>query len=234
MAEFIVVHSIKVAKDFTPETFGRLTTIGPWFSVRSSSGYRKYSQVCVCSCGNTSVHTCSDLRRGDTKSCGCLGDENRGLQKQRATTHGMSGTPEHLTWKRMVKRCYNKNCPDYPDYGGRGISVHPDWRVKGTGFQAFFDCMGPKPTPEHSIDRYPNPNGNYEPGNVRWATIDEQARNKRNNVFLTCNGKTQCAEDWAKELGMQQQTMQRRLARGWTAEEAILTPVRKTKKHGII
>jgi hypothetical protein len=90
--------------------------------------------------------------------------------------HGLIHTPEYRAWGAMKTRCLNPNYPDYPNWGGRGITVYEPWI---TDFMAFYQYMGQRPSPTHSIDRYPNPNGNYEPGNVRWATKQEQSENRR-------------------------------------------------------
>ena len=99
----------------------------------------------------------------------------------------------------MKKRCSVSTDPEYPRYGGRGISVCKEWR---DSFLAFLRDMGEKPK-GLSLDRIDN-NGNYEPSNCRWATLFQQNRNRRDNRFLTHEGRTQCLGDWAKELGMDQ------------------------------
>lgn len=88
----------------------------------------------------------------------------------------MSNTPEHRVWRGMQERCYNARRQDWPDYGGRGITVCDRWR---DSFETFLADMGPRPSPKHSVDRIDNAKG-YEPGNCRWATATEQARNRRN------------------------------------------------------
>src|SRR5262245_33615736 len=89
-------------------------------------------------------------------------------------------------WRGMIRRCENPNDSRYEDYGARGISVCARWR---DSFEAFAEDMGPRPSPDHSIDRYPNNNGNYEPGNCRWATQKQQARNMRTNRRLKFRSK---------------------------------------------
>lgn len=152
--------------------FGRLTAIR---RVRKGPSRSGWIWFCVCECGGSKEVLVAHLRNGAVKSCGCLIVENaQGL----FTTHGATGTPEHGIWKALVRRCHNPNVKDYPNYGGRGITVFADWMGDG-GFQKFTSYMGARPSPRHSIDRYPNPNGNYAPGNVRWATPKEQAANTR-------------------------------------------------------
>lgn len=222
MSDYIVIHGTRIAKDFIPETFGRLTTIGPRFMLPyGTQGKKAPAQVCQCSCnGGYTVTRVSSLKTGLAKSCGCLLKEKTAAIGRMNKKHGMYGTTEYKSWQGMKSRCNNNRHHAYSDYGGRGISVHPDWDNPENGFQKFYDYMGPKPTPEHEIER-DNVNGNYEPGNVRWATVDEQARNKRNNVSVTYNGKTQCLAAWAEELGIKDGTLRDRLQRGWSVEKAL-------------
>lgn len=127
-------------------------------------------------------------------------------------------------WGRMVQRCINPNARDYPMYGGRGVTVCDRWRTLAN----FIADVGPRPTRQHSIDRYPDKNGNYEPGNVRWATPTEQANNTRRNRLLTAFGKTQTMAQWARETGITQDALEQRLRTlQWPIERALTTPNRK-------
>ena len=117
--------------------------------------------------------------------------------------------PEYWVWRRMRRRCYEPGHKSYPDYGGRGIKVCPEWRHD---FEEFYLYVGKMPTPEHSLDRIDN-NGNYEPGNVRWATATEQRRNRRNANMVTFNGETKCMAAWAESLGVHRATLEGRLKR---------------------
>lgn len=92
------------------------------------------------------------------------------------TKHGLSHLPEYKIWKHMKQRCYNENDPDYKNYGGRGIEIQIEWK---NSFELFFNFVGKRPTPEHTLDRINN-DGNYESGNVKWATRLEQRHNSRN------------------------------------------------------
>jgi hypothetical protein len=96
-------------------------------------------------------------------------------------------TPEYQTWANIIKRCTNPKTPNYRYYGGRGIAICSRWR---DSFQAFLADMGRRPSPRHSIDRYPNNDGHYEPGNCRWATAKEQRQNQRPRP-----PRTRCAND---------------------------------------
>jgi hypothetical protein len=122
---------------------------------------------CRCDCGNEAVVPGFELRTGQIRSCGCL-------LKEATTKHGMSGTPEFFIWWGMQDRCMRTTTAYYDRYGGRGISVCKEWR---DSFAAFYRDMGPRPSPKHSLDRVNN-DGNYEPGNCRWATKKEQAANR--------------------------------------------------------
>lgn len=127
----------------------------------------------------------------------------------------------------MLKRCFNPNCHAYKNYGGRGVTVCARWK---NDFIAFAHDMGPKPTPKHSIDRINN-NGNYEPGNCRWATQKEQCRNYRGNTFLTANGKTQTMIAWSEENSIPVSTIINRLIRGWNQETSVTAPSHSLNKR---
>ncbi|MFE2324633.1 hypothetical protein ACFXD5_12060 [Streptomyces sp. NPDC059385] len=140
--------------------FGKLTVVGELIRSRPASVPMR------CDCGTEKVMYVHHV--GGSRSCGCA--------KIGATrTHGMSHTPEYAAWERMIFRCTNPNDKRWADYGGRGISVYPTFRAD---FTAFYAEVGPRPTPDHSLDRIDNDRG-YEPGNLRWATRSQQSLNQR-------------------------------------------------------
>lgn len=124
------------------------------------------------------------------------------------------------SWQGMIQRCENTNHHSYHQYGGRGIKVCERWRKS---FDAFLTDMGPRPSQKHSIDRYPNQDGDYEPGNCRWATMKEQQNNRRNNRLLTLGERTQTMAQWAEELGITIYALFQRLHRGKMTVEEVLT-----------
>jgi hypothetical protein len=113
--------------------------------------------------------------------------ETKGVWKRRypKINHGMTDTPTHRVWLGMIARCRRPTCAEYHNYGGRGIQVCERW---ASDFMNFLEDVGERPSRVHSIDRYPNNDGNYEPGNCRWATAKEQANNRRCNVMITLCG----------------------------------------------
>jgi hypothetical protein len=173
-------------KDMTGMVFGLLTVVDRAPSRRNSAYWN-----CQCSCGGVTSVRGADLRNGKTKSCGCIHTEQ--LAK-RSTKHGMSRSPEYMVWHSLVARCSRSNCAAYPLYGGRGIKLGESFST----FQKFYDVIGDRPSKHHSVERIDN-NGDYEAGNCVWATDVEQSRNKRTNVNITHDGRTQCLADWAKE-----------------------------------
>lgn len=145
-----------------------------------------------------------------------------------------SKTPEYGQWAAMISRCTNPNCENFSDYGGRGISVCNRWRVGidgKTGFECFLMDIGPRPSKQHSIERNDN-NGDYCPGNCRWATNKEQARNRRSNRSITYKGETLCMMAAAEKYGVPYFALRDRISRGWSPEKAIETPVKPQPKIG--
>lgn len=122
----------------------------------------------------------------------------------------------YSSWRGMLERCRYPKAKAYPNYGGRGIIVCPQW----SSFANFLNDMGPRPSKSHTLERTNN-DGNYEPGNAVWALRSEQNRNNRRNVMLSMNGETRCLTDWCARYGMQAGTVQGRLDRGWSLERAL-------------
>lgn len=177
---------------------------------------RDITWECLCDCGEIATVSTDRLRRGVTKSCGCLFSE---LLSQRNTTHGQYRSPEHQTWRGMNERCSNPSHSDYHRYGGRGIRVCERW----SSFELFLSDMGKRPNGTQ-IERIDN-DGNYEPGNCRWATIREQSRNKSTNHLVEYRGETMVLVDAYKKAGIGRQAFSARLRRGWSVEMALNTPI---------
>lgn len=130
----------------------------------------------------------------------------------------MSQSKEYRTWHSMIQRCKDGG---HERYAGRGIKVCERWRES---FEAFFEDMGPAPSPKHSIDRYPNNDGDYEPGNCRWATAVEQMNNKSDNVYLEHDGQNLTVSHWSRIKGLSRQLIHLRLKYKWSVPEALDTP----------
>jgi len=207
--------------DITGHNYNRLTVIRFYGIVEQGAKKQKRAAwVCECDCGNTVIATSNALRKNNTRSCGCYKTE----VVRKPKTHGYSRTPIYVTWTNMIARCEHESRPDFDHYGGRGIRVCPRWRGS---FECFLEDMGERPFPRASLDRI-NVDGNYEPGNVRWATQKEQTRNTRRNHLLTISGVTKAISAWAEDGGVSQRTVLSRIVRGWSPEEAV-NPARQTK-----
>lgn len=176
--------------------------------------YEAGKWACVCDCGNETRGTGTELRQGMKKSCGCL-------WRRGSPTHGMTNTTEHAIWCQIRGRCLSPRNTVYRYYGGRGITICPEW----SDFTRFYADMGPRPGLEYSIERKDN-NGPYAPWNCRWATDTEQGRNRRSNVLMTHQGRTQTLTEWALEVGISVGTLWQRVkVLHWSDEEAITRPV---------
>ena len=230
MSKYIVHNFLRVATDFVPETFGRLTTLGPKFTKEyGSKGSRKAYLPCKCSCGNPEILILrvDHLKSGSTTSCGCL---HREIAVRVNTKHGMERSKEYAAWLKLKDRCYNPNDKAYPVYGGRGIRVCDRWMDPENGSTNFLSDMGLRPSPKHSIDRI-DVNGDYCPENCRWATSKQQANNKTNNNRFVAFGKEQTVAEWAEEYGIAYKTLWGRIISGWLGEKALTTPLRITKQR---
>ena len=131
---------------------------------------------------------------------------------------------EYNIWRQMRQRCLNPARKEFHLWGGRGITICERWL---NSFLNFLADMGPRPSPRHSLDRWSDPNGNYEPGNCRWATAEEQSSNSRRVRLVTFGGETKCLQHWAKHFGLNPSTLNHRLKIGWSFEQAISTPPNK-------
>ncbi len=165
------------------QTFGRLTVVGEVHVAGTRRGGRdnRYDWLVRCDCGNERAVQKHAATSGHTISCGCYGKNHLGDWKRR---HGKYLSPVYFAWAAMIQRCHNPNMVHYPRWGGRGIRVCDEWR---SSFDAFYAYLGDPPSPKHSLDRYPNNDGNYEPGNVRWATASEQMFNTRRSLAYKAN-----------------------------------------------
>lgn len=137
-------------------------------------------------------------------------------------------SPEVKTLNGMIQRCTNPKNNSYRFYGARGITVWEEWQRSPA---TFVEHVGRKPSPRHTIDRYPNKDGNYEPGNVRWLLKPLQQRNRRDNITLTIDGETRCIAEWAEVAGVVgKNTIYYRHKSGWDDRSAVFTPPLKLRR----
>lgn len=206
--------------DLSGRVFGKLTVI----EYCGNDKWRVSKWLCLCDCGKKIILTSNHLKSGSTKSCGCLRKEKT---KLRFTKHNYKNTTIYNTWINMKQRCYNNNCPDYKNYGGRGIKVCDRWLK----FENFYADVGDPPK-GLTLDR-PNNDGNYQTDNWRWATRKEQARNTRRNHTEIFNNMIQYRIILAEKYNIDAKLLGERLDKlGWPIGKALITPVRKSKKNG--
>lgn len=205
-------------KDITGRRFGRLVVLGLVRMEQRTSGSRiKRVPVFLaqCDCGETKEALGRNMVQGITSSCGCLQAETRLLSGIKSATHRMTKSPEYAAWSAMRNRCYKPKTHNYPLYGGRGITVCAEWR---DSFQAFFQDMGARPSPAHSLDRI-NVDGNYEPSNCRWATLGIQNTNRRNTVYVEMAGERVSLSEASRRCGLPRSTIGDRYKSGLRGQE---------------
>ena len=207
-------------KDLTGKKYGRWTVLR---RVPYNDKANKVQWLCRCDCGEERIINSGSLLSGNSKSCGCL---KREATSERIKTHGRSNERVYHIWQGIKKRCTDQNCCVFHHYGGRGISVCEEW----TRFEPFFKWATENGYDDGlTIDRI-DVNGDYSPGNCRWATQKEQKNNKRNNHYLVFKGERKSMARWCDELNLPYSTIRRRINAGWSAERAFTEPIRKIKR----
>lgn len=210
------------------ETFGRLTVIAPADKKILPCGNKVTMWLCKCACGTIKAIPAQNLKKGKTKSCGCLNSE---LSRSRRLIHSgtINRTRERLydIWRAMKERCYNPQNISYPNYGGRGIQVCNCWKSDFSEFKKW--ALENGYSDKMSIDRV-DTNGNYEPSNCRWATRKQQNNNTRHNTMIYAFGKTLTLSQWSDETGISAGVISARIKRlKWNVEDALTRPIRKHK-----
>ena len=197
--------------DLTGQCFGRLLVLER-AADKTTGAKPKVMWRCRCDCGKEVVVWGSALTQGTTVSCGCKKRKHGYAKKERL----------YQTWGNMRRRCYDPANKRYAQYGGRGITICPEWDDYAA-FRAWALSAGYRD--DLTIDRI-DVDGNYCPENCRWATAAEQANNVTRNRLLTYQGKTMTMSEWAKEFGISYGAINHRVQRGWSMERIASTPVR--------
>jgi hypothetical protein len=183
---------------------------------------------CRCDCGTERAVRAYNLvnKTKGSRSCGCL---RRETTSRLMTTHGVKPTDyRYMLWQTLMGKCYRPTHKDYAYYGGRGITVHAPWHDAGAFICEIITLLGPRPG-GYQLDRIDN-GGNYEPGNVRWASRTEQANNRRDNTLLTYNGETATIAEWSRRMGLSQGIVSQRVKLGWPVEKLLTTPSQRPGK----
>ena len=203
--------------DLTGQRFGRLTVLDRV----GSAGGGSATWRCLCDCGKETIVLSSSLRRGATRSCGCLSAEKT---VERCYKHGGTNTRLYRIWSGMIERCHNPNHKGYKNYGARGIAVCDAWKSSFAAFQEWALSNGY--SEDLTIDRKDNDKP-YCPENCRWLTLSAQQHHKRDNHLITYNGETHNIAEWVKITGIKRGTIEKRLRLGWPPDKAVSTPPRR-------
>jgi hypothetical protein len=203
--------------DMTGQRFGR------WLVLHRSFDKPYATWLCRCDCGNERLLVGRDLRTRVTTSCGCG-------RREALIKHGRSGTREHEPWRAMNDRCLRSRNRDYPNYGGRGITICKRWQGKN-GFANFYSDMGNCPA-GHTLDRKNN-SQNYNKANCRWASHKDQNRNTRKTLWVTINGERRSFAEWVEFYGAVNYglAVMRYRNMGWSAIEALTVPAGQRRER---
>lgn len=212
-------------KDLTGMRFGHLIVIKRAENHVSPCGHSYVMWECLCDCGRLSVIKASNLANGLSKKCRYCKD---GTPNSRYRFHGETKSRLWRIWRNMRSRCENPNASEYENYGGRGICLCEEWK----DYVSFRNwALSHGYSDELSLDRRDNNKG-YNPENCRWATRDEQQRNRKNNIFVEYKGQKKILKDWAEDLGIPYSRIQARLSLGWSFEDAVEKPKGYRHKNG--
>lgn len=204
--------------DLKGQKFGRLLVL----EFAGLAENRNALWNCLCDCGNEKIIKGHLIKRGKTKSCGCL---NKEITSKRGRKHKMAGTKFYQVWNTMIMRCHNPNSKSFKCYGAKGITVCDRWRV----FQNFYDDMFPTYKEGLSIERKDFTKG-YNPENCTWATKLEQANNTSSNHVIEYKGAKYTLSQAARLAGISVDTFKRRIYLGWDVERALNEPIRGGQK----
>lgn len=202
--------------DISGQRFGKLVA-KEYIGRKKDQGY----WLCICDCGNMCEKRTCHLKSGASTSCGCY---RKIFASNQFKTHGLTKHPLYAIHRGMISRCHNPNSESYKMYGAKGIVVCERWH----SFENFYNDVITGYKSGLELDRFPNPRGNYEPSNFRWANKHQQSRNKTDNRFLEFNGERIILEDWGKKLGIDKRVLWCRLKAGWPIEKTLTTPILKT------
>lgn len=200
-------------KDLTGEKFGKLTVI----KKLKLNHHREMEWLCLCDCGNEHISTSNRLTSGKTVCCEFC---KRKKIAEKNVRHGLFGTHIHRAYTNMKTRCYNPNYYLFKNYGGKGITICDEWLGRN-GLENFYKwSLQNGYRKDLSIDRIDNAKG-YSPDNCRWVSMKQQQNNRTNNRMITANGETHTMSEWADISGILYTTIQRRLACGWSEQDAV-------------
>ena len=206
--------------DITGQKFERWTAIRPT-GEKTKNGSHYW--LCECECGNVGKVTVSNLRYGNSKSCGCIPKDRMSKLNYK---HGGRNERLYGVWMLMRRRCNDPHMIEYENYGGRGIKVCDDWNdyaaFREWALKAGYDETAK--IQECTIDRI-DVNGNYCPENCRWASCVVQQNNRRNNIRIMYNGETHTAAEWNRILSFPKGTVIKIISSGWSIERALETPI---------